>query len=162
MATIQVKQGDDFLFKLSQIEMLTREEIIGGALYAGTAIATDMVRAELEAIPTDESYGTAEHPTTGPKAIQKEGLSRSLGIAEMKDDGTSFYTTKIGFDDYNRVKTKRWPNGQPNQMVARSIESGTTWMQKNPFIKRAAAKSRKKAEAAMKQHVKEAVEKIMK
>lgn len=162
MATIQVKKGDDFLLKLSQVEMLTREEIIGGALYAGAAIATDMVRAELDAIPTDESFGTSEHQATGPKAIQKEGLSRSLGIASMRDDGSGFYTVKIGFDEYNRVKTKKWPKGQLNQMVARSIESGTTWMQKNPFIKRAAAKSRKKSIAAMEQHVKETVEKIMK
>lgn len=162
MATIQVKKGKDFMFKLSQIELLTREEIIGGALYAGAAIAADAVRAELDAIPTDESFGTTEHPTAGPKAIQKEGLSQSLGIASMRDDGTGLYSVKIGFDGYNRVKTKKWPNGQPNQMVARSIESGTTWMQKTPFIKQAAENCRKDVRATMRKLVKKSVKKIMK
>lgn len=162
MATIQVKQGSDFLFKLSKVELLAREEIIGGALYAGAAVAADMVRAELEGIPTDEGWGTTGHPTTGPKARQKDALADALGIASMRDDGTGFYTVKVGFDGYNDMQTKRWPHGQPNQMVARSVESGTTWMRKNPFIKRAASKSRKKAEAAMKQAAEQAVHKIMK
>lgn len=162
MATIQVKQGDDFLFKLSQMELRAREEIIGGAIYAGAAIVTDAVRDELNSIPSDESFGTASHPTEGPKEAQKQGLSESLGIAKMRDNGTGFYDVRIGFDGYNDLKTKRWPNGQPNQMVARSVESGTTWMKKNPFIKRAAAKVRKRAEAEMKQRAEAAVKKIMK
>lgn len=162
MATIQVKSGDEFLLKLSKIEVQTREEIIGGALYAGAAIAADAVRAELDAIPTDESFGTTGHPTAGPKASQKEGLSQSLGIASMRDSGDGYYDVKIGFNGYNALKTKKWPSGQPNQMVARSIESGTTWMRKNPFIRRAASKSKKKAEAAMKKSVIDKVEEIMK
>lgn len=159
---VQFKRGEDFLFKLSQIELLTREEIIGGALYAGAAILTDSVRAELKKIPTDESWGTVEHPTNGPKAIQKEGIAQSLGIAKMQDDGNGFYNVKIGFDGYNRVTTKRWPQGQPNQMVARSVESGTTWMKKNPFVKRAAQRSRNQAKVAMKQHITQSIKKIMK
>lgn len=162
MATIQVEQGSDFLLKLSKVELLAREEIIGGAIYAGAAIVTDAVRAELEGIPTDEGWGTTGHPTTGPTTRQKDALADALGIAPMRDDGTGFYTVKVGFDGYNDVQTKRWPYGQPNQMVARSVESGTTWMKKNPFIKRAAAKSREKAIAAMTKSVKDAVEKIMK
>lgn len=162
MATIQVKDGSDFLFKLSKIELVTREEFIGGALYAGAAIAADLVRAELEKLPTDESFGTPSHQTRGPSAVQKEGLSSSLGIASMRENGSGLYDVKVGFDGYNQVQTKRWPKGQPNQMVARSVESGTSWMAKNPFIKRAAAKSRKAVRAAMETHIKKTVETIMK
>ena len=90
MATIQFKKGDDYLFKLSQLDLLSKEEICGGAIYAGAAIVADSIRNELDAIPTDESFGTREHPAEGPKAIQKEGLSRSLGISSMRDDGKGF------------------------------------------------------------------------
>ena len=69
---------------------------------------------------------------------------------------------KIGFDGYNRVITKKWPLGQPNQMVARSVESGTTWMKKNPFVKRGASKSRRKALEMMRKSVQKSIEKIMK
>lgn len=163
MATITFKKGDEYLFKLSQLEALSREEICGGAIYAGAAIVADAIREELDwGVDTDERFGTPENPAAGPKAIQKEGLFRSLGISSMRDDGKGFLNVKIGFDGYNRVITKKWPLGQPNQMVARSVESGTTWMKKNPFVKTGASKSRRKALAAMKKSVQESIEKIMK
>lgn len=150
------------MFKLSQLEVLSRTEICGGAIYAASEIIADAIRSELNAIPTDEGYGTKEDPAKGPKAIQKAGLANSLGIAKMQDDGTGFLNVKIGFDGYNRVKTAKWPKGQPNQMVARSVESGTTWMIKNPFVKRAVARHRKQALEAMRRHVDESINKIMK
>jgi len=162
MATITFKNGDDYLFKLSKLEAASRDEICGGAIYAGAAIVTDAIRSELEALPTDEGFGTPEKPLKGLKTVQKEDLLKSLGIASMKDDGTGFLNVKIGFDGYNRLTTKKWPRGQPNQMIARAAESGTTFLLKNEFVKRAARKSRKKALAIMEKKVQEGIEKIMK
>lgn len=162
MATIQFKTGDEYLAKLSKLEVLTRTEVCGGAIYAAADIMADAIRDELEKVPTDETVGTSANPANGPKAIQKEGLIRSLGIAKMRDDGTGYLNVKIGFDGYNRVKTARWPKGQPNQMVARSVESGTSWMKKNPFVNRAVRKTRKKSLEAMRQHVDTSIENIMK
>ena len=162
MATIQFKTGDEYLAKLSKLEVLSRTEICGGAIYAAADIMADAIREELEKIPTDETVGTSSNPAKGPKKIQKEGLVRSLGIAKMQDDGAGYLNVKIGFDGYNRVRTGRWPKGQPNQMVARSVESGTSWMQKNPFVKRAVSKTRKRALDAMRKHVDSSIEQIMK
>ena len=47
-------------------------------------------------------------------------------------------------------------------MVARSIESGTSWMKKNPFVRRAVAATRKRAIDYMKRTIDKGVEKIMK
>ena len=91
----------------------------------------------------------------------REGLADSLGIASMQDDGTGYLNVKIGFDGYNGIKTQRWPNGQPNQMVARSVESGTTWMKKNPFVRKAVTASRKRALEYMKDSVDRSIEEIM-
>lgn len=161
MATIQFKKGDEYLAKLSKLEVLTRTEVIGSAIYAAADIMTDAIRAELEKVPTDESWGSPDNPTQGPKAIQKKGLAESLGISSMRNDA-GFLNVKIGFDGYNQVRTKEWPKGQPNQMVARSIESGTSWMKKNPFARRAVRKTKKEALEIMKQSVDQSIETIMK
>lgn len=160
MATIQFKKGDEYLAKLSKLDVAAREEVIGSAIYAAADLMTDEIRKELNAVPTDEGFGTAGKPVKGPKAKQKTALLNSLGITSMRDDGTGYYNVKIGFDGYNEIKTKRWPNGQPNQMVARSIQKGTTWMEKHEFIKRACAKTRKKALESMKKAVDDGIQKI--
>lgn len=161
MATIQFKKGDEYIAKLSKLEVLEKTEVCGSAIYAAADIVADAMRRELEKVPTDEHFATTDDPVRGPKKIQKESLLQSLGIAKMQDDGRGFLNVKIGFDGYNRVKTKRWPKGQPNQMVARSIESGTSWMQKNPFVRRAVASTRKEAIETMRKKVDESIDKIM-
>ena len=52
---------------------------------------------------------------------------------------------KIGFDGYNEVQTKTFPNGQPNALIARSIESGSSTREKTPFLRPALAAARKQA-----------------
>ena len=66
----------------------------------------------------------------------------------MENDN-GYINTKIGFDGYNATKTKKYPNGQPNALIARSIESGTSKHQKTPFVRPAISKAKAKAEAAM-------------
>lgn len=68
----------------------------------------------------------------------------------------------MGFDGYNSVKSARWPQGQPNQMVARAVESGTSFMEANPEIKRARARARKAAEKAMERTFERESKKIVK
>lgn len=160
MATISFKNGDDYLFRISKLEASLQDEVCGEAIFGATKIVTDAVRREIEALPTDESYGTEENPTRGPKRLQVDGLLRGLGIASMQNDG-GFLNVKIGFKGYNTIKSKRWPQGQPDQMVARSIERGTIWMKANPFVKRAVAKTRKAAIESMKKTVDEKIEDIM-
>ena len=161
MAKVTFKNGDDYLAKLSKLSLKAKADVIGPAVYSGADIVIEEVRKQLQAVPTDEKWGTQGSPANGPKKIQKKGLYDSLGIAPMRDD-QGFMNVKIGFDGYNSVKTKRWPNGQPNQMVARSVEAGTSYMQKHPFVKKAVAKVRNEALDAMKETADAEIEKIMK
>lgn len=162
MATIQFKKMDEYLFKISKLEAELKDQVLGEAIYGAAGIVADEIRQSLEQVPTDESFGTSSAPTSGPRKKQVEGLMDSLGIASMQDDGTGYLNVKIGFDGYNDIVTQRWPRGQPNQMVARSVESGTTWMKKNGFVRKAVASSRKRAVEFMKRTVDKAIEKIMK
>ena len=160
MARITFKNGDDYLFKISKLEASLKNKVLGPAIYEGAGLAIDEVRKQLMKIPTDESYGTELRPALGPRKVQKRDLYDSLGIASLQNDG-GYLNVKIGFDGYNAVQTKSWPNGQPNQMVARSVERGTSWMQAHPFMKKAAAACRKAVRQAMGQSVEEAIAQIM-
>ena len=162
MATIQFKRGDEYILKLAKLEAELKDQVLGEAIYGAAGIVADEIRQSLEQVPTDESFGTSSAPTSGPRKKQVEDLMDSLGIASMQDDGTGYLNVKIGFDGYNDIVTQRWPRGQPNQMVARSVESGTSWMKKNPFVRRAVTASRQRALAFMKGTIDRAIEKIMK
>ena len=161
MATIQFKKGDAYLFKLSKLALTAKTGVIGPALYEAGNLIADAIRTELENVPTDNRYVVGNEMAEGPNKYQKEGLMRSLGIAKMRENEAGNYDIKIGFDGYNGIATNRWPNGQPNQMVARSVERGTSWMKPNPFVKRAVNKNRKNAINVMKITVDKKIQEIM-
>ena len=161
MATIQFKKGDAYLAKIEKLGAASKDDICGSAIYGAEDIVTGEIRSQLDRVPTDERYGTMSDPTAGPRKGQVKALKASLGIAKMQDSG-GYLHVKIGWDGYNQIKTKRWPNGEPNQMVARSIERGTSFMKANAFVKKAVSSSRKRAIATMKQIVDAKCEEIMK
>lgn len=151
MARIRFKGLEEYELKLSRISSRqVSDEIAGRAIYAGAGVIADAVRAEIEALPTVDSRkrGTTDNPIDGVTTLQKKGLSDGWGVAPMRrEDGV--YNTKLGFDGYNGVKTKKYPGGQPNQLIARSVNSGTSFRRKNPFVDRTVKSKKAAAEKAM-------------
>lgn len=161
MAIVQFKKGDEYLAKIEKIARGSKEQIVGPAIYDAADIVTDAVREKLSGVPTDERWAPLGTVKAGPRKAELAGLQNSLGIASLQDD-SGFINVKVGFDGYNSIKTATWPNGQPNQLIARSVERGTYFMQANPFMKRAMASARTKALEAMKKKIDENLEKMMK
>lgn len=159
MARFQFEGVDELIAQYQKLQKNT-EPMIGKAIYNGAGVVMNAVESAVSNISTDNRFGTSETPVTGPTTIQKLGLQHSLGIAKMRNDD-GFYNVKIGFDGYNNVKTKRWPQGQPNAMVARSIESGTSWMQKQPFMRKAEQSSRSRCEKVMSETVDKEIQRII-
>ena len=97
------------------------EAIAKRAVYEGAKVVADAVKVNISGIspegPSDYEYERREK--------QKDGLKKSLGIASMRNDN-GFINVRVGFDGYNDIKTKKHPNGQPNVMVARIYNSGTS------------------------------------
>ena len=79
---------------------------------------------------------------------QKQGLINGFGIAPMQNDN-GYLHVKLGFDGYNSVKTKNYPNGQPNSVIARSVNSGTSFRQRIPFVDNAVSRAKAAAEEKM-------------
>lgn len=160
MATIKMTELEEYSKALDELEKRTRDQVIGRAVYEGSAIAADAVKSELESLPTDGGTGSQEHPLDGINRVQKAALVASMGVSPMKEkDG--FVHTRIGFDGYNPIKTKRWPQGQPNAMIARSAERGTSFLKANPFMKRAVQSSKTRVIGVMGTTVDAEIKKIM-
>lgn len=161
MAFIRFDGIDDYIAQLQKLNTNT-DEIIGKAIYAGAGVVADAVKQNIQALPVITGYGTTEKPLPGGvTSVQKSGLLDGFGISHMQET-KGYLNVKLGFDGYNRTKTEKYPQGQPNQLVARGVESGTSWKQKKPFIRPATTRSRKAAETEMKRVLDEEIEKIAK
>lgn len=160
MAKIEFKGLEAYSAKLNRLEALSRDKVIGAAVYDGAAIVADAVKAEIQALPVDESHDS-KTKKIGPSQADKDALLQGMGVAPLRNDN-GFVNVKVGFDGYDDRPTVKYSRGHPIPMLARAIQSGTSWMQGNPFVKTAVRKSRKLAEAAMARRAEEEIDKIMK
>ena len=128
-------------------EKLTRHvpQMISTSLYEGAKVLAAAVQAEIQ--------GLTE---LTPEA--RQGLQDGLGVAHFWQENGST-VTKIGWTGYNRKRTKRWPNGQPNVMIARTTIRGTSWMRANRFTNRAVKKCRQTAISAIEKQLDEELQK---
>lgn len=160
MATFDFDGVDEYISQLEKLYGDT-EKIMGKAIFDGAGVVMKYVLQGIDSIVVDNSFGTSEKPCNGPSSYEKEGLYRSVGIAKARHDGT-FFNVKIGFDGYDELETKRWPKGRPYSMIARSIQSGTSWMRKQPFMRKAEQAAKAPCERAMALAIDREVEKRMK
>lgn len=160
MAKIEMRGLDEYTNALAELERLTRDEVVGAAVYDGADVVADEIRRQIDALPIDDRYGTRDNPLHGIGTVQKKGLQDSLGVSRIRDDN-GLRNVKIGFAGYNPMRTKRWPNGQPNAMIARALERGTTWMTSIKFIKQGVAQSRKRCIEAMQATIDEKIHAIL-
>ena len=82
-----------------------------------------------------------------------------FGVSPLQDD-SGYRNVKLGFDGYNSVKTKKYPQGQPNALIARVTESGSSYREKTPFIRPAVNAARKPAEKAGQAKIDEKIKSI--
>lgn len=148
MAQFQFQGLDEYLKTLSQLDGKT-SGLIKRAVYDGAAVVADAVAAAIDKLPERDGYATPnELPLSGITDDQKRGLKNGLGLTKIANEN-GYINTKLGFDGYNTVKSKKFPNGQPNALIARSINSGSSVRMKNPFVNNAVKSVQTKAEQAM-------------
>ena len=161
MATFKFEGLEEYMAKLDALSQST-DEIVGKALYQGAKVLADAVSKEIDGIPTyHKTKGPKKIPATGLTEEQKKGLKEGLGIADFWRDSTGTYT-KIGIKGYNSVKTKKYPKGQPNPLIARSIKKGTSYLLKHDFVARALASSKDAATKAIEKELDTQIAKLQK
>lgn len=161
---IEVKGTDEYALKLSKLKAKSTA-VAKKAVYFGAGLVIDKIRENLNALPTVKEGYNLKAYRKGEKSklsdLQKRGLVNGLGLTPMKyEDG--YIHTKVGFDGYNVIKTRKYPKGQPNPLIARVLENGSSFMDGTEFIKKAVNQTRRAAEAKMDAVVEEEIQKIMK
>ena len=144
-----LEEYERMLTKLSTSESI--QAVCGATIYAGADTVADEIRQSIDALPVlaNGEHGSKDNQLAGVTAAQKRGLQESFGITPMSRHG-GFYNVKLGFDGYNGIRTDQFPKGQPNALIARAVNSGTSFRQKNPFIDKAVRRSKPKALEKMK------------
>lgn len=158
MATFEFGGIDTYIKQLDKLQAATKDGVIGKTVYAGADVVANSVRSAIQSLPEGKE-GDAGLGAVTP--AQKRGLLEGFGISKMRDDN-GFVNVKLGFDGYNSVKTKKYPKGQPNALIARAVNSGTSFRKKTRFVDKAVTASKKTAEAAMDAACSREIEKIMK
>ena len=132
---LKTKGLDDLITALHQLDADT-EGIIKAAMYDGAGMILDAVKAEIEKLPEDNGYKRPGDLRDVVTADEKKDLLEHIGIARYTKKGSAVHTA-IGFNGYSSHKTKKYPNGVPIPLIARSIESGSTVRKKRPFMRTA-------------------------
>ena len=159
MAKFTVGKGlDEYLTQLGNLEYQA-DGMAGQAIFEGAKIVADKIHANIASLPVQNGpvkNGVRRDPTQ----VEIDGMLAGLGIAKKQVDG-GFINVKIGMDGYNTHVTEKYPKGHANAMVARTINAGSTWMNRHPFIDDAVMATKKQAEEAMKEKIEESIKETM-
>lgn len=142
-----------------------RTGIMKVAVYEGADEVADAVREATENLPTVKTSEAVSDwrqqvPVDGLTKKQKDGLLDGLYLLRMVEEDDGVYT-KIGFNGYNKIRTKQYPNGQPNAMIARAVESGSSARRKTPFVRPAVNRVKERAIQRMADKLDETINNLM-
>ena len=159
MAKLKWEGLEEYENQLLKLKNISRA-CIGEAIHEGAGIVADAVKQATESLPIDNRMAKNGEQLNGVTVLQKQGLIESFGIAKLQDDG-GYLNVKLGFDGYNSVSTQSYPSGQPNAMIARSVNSGTSFRRRIPFVDDTVNAKKAACEAAMKKKFDEALSRAL-
>lgn len=134
--------------------------------FEGARVLADEMKAGIEGLKVQNGYGTEKKPLNGVNGYVKADLRDGLGISKIETE--NFVTNvSVGFSGYSkRVENVKWLDQTNNsvaiQMEARTVESGTSWMRKQPFVRKAINRAKKKIDNAIEKEATKFIKERMK
>lgn len=156
--TMKVDGLDEISKMLSEMENKA-ETVASKALYEGAGIMAEELNKSAERIKT-APFHYAVFVTREPSPEEKEIITNAgAGIAPFRNGGTEVETS-VGYANsgYAMLKGKMKPIPQ----IVNAINSGTSFMKKQPFVRKAASTGGKKASKAMKEIIETEFEAMIK
>lgn len=138
------------------------DRLAAAGLYDGAGIMADAVKTEVKNIRTEKfHYAVFPGATTRlPSPEEKEIVEQAAaGIARFRKTGSEV-NTSVGFRNAGYATL----NGRtvPIPKIVNAINSGTSFMKKQPFIRKAATSGTAKATAAIKDTIEKKLSEIIK
>ena len=166
MATWTVAGFDKYFKKLAAMQIST-EPIMKAAIYDGVKLAADEVRKSIQALPEQKGWKPEGSTTAAVRPEEKAALLQGLGVTPINVVDDDFLNAKIGFSGYYTDKYYyRYQSGTgkgvPITLIARALESGTSFSPKIPFMRKTTIKVKKAVVEAMDKKLNKEFEKIMK
>lgn len=157
MAKLTIGNGlTDYIAELQKLQNI--DDYIEPVVYEGVSVVNKATVAALKELPTDDSKGKAEK-RTGLRSIEKAGLLKAYGISKLDNDN-GYINRKIGIAN-GYIENAATGYKKPAVLIARSLVSGTSFMQKNDVFSKAAKASKSAAEQAMAKKLDEEINKII-
>lgn len=125
------------------------EAIAGRGLYDGAGAMADEIKRQVKNIKTEPFWYAQGRHQRMPSPEEKEiVMNADTGIAKFDKNGAEVQTS-VGFSrsGYAILKNKT----VPIPLIANAINSGTSFMKKQPFFRKAVSAGRKKAVSRMKE-----------
>ena len=144
--------------RLQKIEDETAHDIAAKALYEGAGLMADAVSSAVQEIATEPfryaAGGRKRLPSPEEKAILEQA---SKGVAKFRDDGGTVETS-VGLQSsgYGDLAGRR----KPIPMIANAINSGTSFMSKQPFYRRATSPAKGPALSRIEDKLREELNKL--
>ena len=153
----QINGTDELSAMLAKLEN-EAEPIAAMALYEGAAIVANAFKSAANSIQAAPfKWGTKRRPRL-PSLIEKAAVT-NIGIATFHKEGGAEVNTVVGVPEgYVSINGK----AKAVKLLARAINSGTSFMNKQPVFRKAISSSRGAAQAAMTQKAEELIEQIIK
>lgn len=120
-------------------------EMASKILYVGAGVVADAVTKGIEEIGTEPFRYAFNDSLRMPSPEEKEALRNATAILHFKRDGLGSSTKIYIAGGYANVNGKR----KPVPMIANAINSGTSFLHKQPFFRKAVRQSEAQAIAAM-------------
>lgn len=132
------------------------EVCVENAVTAGAKVVSEMTLDALQKLPTDDTpWVEPPDKRKGLRTYEKNDLIKVWGVTPLQLKN-GMIDRKTGVDKgYNR-------NGTPNIVIARSLEVGTSFLEKDPVFSRASRKARTPCIEAMQESLNEDIELITK
>lgn len=154
--------------KVTGIEELSRklnalgdkaEEVASRALYAGAGVMADQYTAAADSIRTAPFRYAFNGKKRDPSPEEKAAVQGKTGIAKFDKNGSEVNTSVgVGARGYVTINGKR----KAAIMIANAINSGTSFMNKQPVFRRAATQGAGPASAAIVEAADKLIEEITK
>lgn len=134
--------------------------VAAASLYEGAAVVADAVSRAVHGIATEPfryaTEGNKRKPSPEEKALLE---SAPRGVAKFKKNGQVVETSVgLGTSGYGQLGDVT----KPVPLIANAINSGTSFMQKQPFFRKAVSQTQSRALATIDDGIRKRVEELTK